>query len=99
MKEICKDELNPFSAYEIEHGTPFPVIAAGMKEIAINLAYLKPDGSTEDAPSFLFIMQDAQRNRYYTQVSLRTFEPLFKRATEIKILNESKSENQDNPGN
>lgn len=104
MREVYRDAVNPFTVFEIEEGQPFPLAPQhfNMKAVGINIAYIKPDGSVEDEPSFCFVMQDQHRNRYYSEVTLKTLKPMISAALAMeekqRRKNEIKQEMEDSKG-
>jgi len=93
MKIIIKNSNGqPFTAFEADVGEQV-IIPFNTKEVSINLAYLKPDGAVNDEPSFILVMQDTERNRFLTQISLKTLMPLIQRALELEKENEKKMGN------
>lgn len=88
MEKIHQDKINPFCIYRVEKDQPFPVITSGMTEVGINIAYVKPDGSLSDRPSFCLVMQDRKRNVFYSQITYDTLIPLFKEA--FRMITENK---------
>lgn len=84
MKKVYEDEINPFVVFEIDKGEPFPIIVSQMTELGINQAYIKPDGSLSDKPSFCLILRDLSGNCYWTQISLRTIKPMIDAAIKLE---------------
>jgi len=78
MEKIYEDKINPFAIFRVERNLPYPIIATNMINVGLNIIYIKPDGALDDKPSILMILQDQQRNRYMSQVTLKTLKPLIK---------------------
>jgi len=82
MKKLHDDDVNPFVLFEVEKDAGIP-IPPNTTELHINLCYLKPDGSLDNRPSVAFVLQDKQRNRFCTQITLETLKPVIDRLIEL----------------
>jgi hypothetical protein len=83
LKKIESDKDCP--VFVLEKGEKFDleeywIVGLGLKPIAI---MIKPDGTLDDKPSFLFVLQDAQGNCTAAQISVQMFNPVFNALREM----------------